>query len=226
MVHPQIERLKRRLKTCQTKRADAESKLEESEGKLADAEAKLEESQRVIAALQASKASLQDTLQQSINATDMSKLAREAFEEEITILRQRGGEILVQETLELLEEEKQDRKQHEYKAGNSLLRSFRWKERDVHPVVLDGAVAFWGATADKDCTGTSTRTSKETRKKIMKAIIKYGFQGELQKELEQEVVKKKRFKLYDLAKLSDLESKFNSEALGSIAHCETGLKKN
>jgi hypothetical protein len=28
-----------------------------------------------------------------------------------------------------------------------------------------------------------------------------------------------------LAKLSDLESKFNSEALGSIAHCETGLKK-
>jgi hypothetical protein len=50
----------------------------------------------------------------------MSKLAREAFGEEITILRQRGGEI--QETLELLEEEKQDRKQHEYKAGNSLLR--------------------------------------------------------------------------------------------------------
>jgi hypothetical protein len=60
----------------------------------------------------------------------------------------------------------------------------------------------------------------------MKAIIKYGFRGELQKELEQEIVKKKRFKVYNLAKLSDLESKFNSEALGSIAHCETGLKKN
>jgi hypothetical protein len=44
--------------------------------------------------------------------------AREAFEEKITILRQRGGEIL--EALELLEEEKQDRKQHEYKAKNSL----------------------------------------------------------------------------------------------------------
>ncbi len=48
----------------------------------------------------------------------------------------------------------------------------------------------------------------------------YGFQ----KELEQEVMKNKRFKVYDLAKLSDLESYFNSEALGSIAHCETGLK--
>ena len=51
MGHPQIERLKRRLNTCQTKRADAESKLEESEEKLADAEAKLEESQRVIRTL-------------------------------------------------------------------------------------------------------------------------------------------------------------------------------
>jgi hypothetical protein len=72
----------------------------------------------------------------------MSKLARDAFEEEITILRQRGGNI--QETLELLEEEKQDRKQYEYKTKNNLLQSFRWKERDVDPVVLDGAVAFWG----------------------------------------------------------------------------------
>jgi hypothetical protein len=218
MGHAQLERLKRRSNKCQTKRADAESKLEVSEGKLADAEAKLEESQRVIAALQASKASLEDTLQQSINAPDMmSRQAWEAFKEEITILRQRGGEI--QETFESLEEEHQDRKQHERKAKHSLLRSFRWKERDVDPVVLDGAVAFWGATADKeDCTETSTRTSKEMRKKIMKAIIKYGFRGELHKELEQEIVKKKQFKVYDLEKLSDLESKFNSEALGSIAH--------
>jgi hypothetical protein len=60
---------------------------------LADAEAKLEESRHVIAALRASKSSLQDMLQQSINETDMKKLAREAFEEE---------------TLELLEEEKQN----------------------------------------------------------------------------------------------------------------------
>ncbi len=94
----------------------------------------------------------------------------------------------------------------------------------MDPVVLNGAVAFCGATADKDCTGISTRTSKEARKKILKVIIKYGFQGELQKELEQDVVTKKRFKEFDLAKLSDLKSKFNSEALGSIAHCETGLK--
>jgi hypothetical protein len=48
----------------------------------------------------------------------------------------------------------------------------------------------------------------------LKAIIKDGFEGELQEEeLKKDAVKKKRFKVFDLAKLSDLESKFNSEAL-------------
>ncbi len=45
-------------------------------------------------------------------------------------------------------------------------------------------------------------------------------------ELEKDVLKTKRFKVFDLAKLTDLESKFNSEALGSIAHCDSGLQRN
>lgn len=57
-------------------------------------------------------------------------------------------------------------------------------------------------------------------------IIKDGFGGTLQAELEKDGVKKKRFNVFELAKLSDLESKFNSEALGSIARCEPGLQKN
>ncbi len=60
----------------------------------------------------------------------------------------------------------------------------------------------------------------------MKVIIKDGFVGELQAELEKDVVKKKRCNVFELAKLSDLESKFNPEALGSIAHCEPGVQKN
>jgi hypothetical protein len=44
----------------------------------------------------------------------------------------------------------------------------------------------------------------------LKAIIKDGFGGELQAELEKDVVKKKRFSVFELAKLSDLESKFNA----------------
>ncbi len=51
--------------------------------KLADAEAKLEESKLAIASLQASKATLQNTLNESIQETDYCKQARLAFEEEI-----------------------------------------------------------------------------------------------------------------------------------------------
>lgn len=217
MVHPHLERLRRMLNTSEIQRREVEAKL-------ADAEAKLEESKLAIASLQASKATLQNTLNQSIQETDYCKQARLAFEEEITILRQRSGEIL--ETNEKLTEENIARKQHKYKTKNSLLRSFQWKEKDVDPVVLEGAVAFWGATGKKQIAGSSDRSSKETRKSILKAIIRDGFGGELQAELEKDVVKKKRFNVFELAKLSDLESKFNSEALGSIAHCEPGLQKN
>ena len=90
---------------------------------------------------------------------------------------QRSGEIL--ESKEKLVEENIARKQHEYKTKNSLLRSFRWKEKDVDPVVLQGAVAFWGATGEKERTGSSNRSSKDTRKTMLKAIIKEGFGGEL-----------------------------------------------
>ncbi len=94
------------------------------------------------------------------------------------------------------------------------------EEKDVDPVVLQGAVAFWGATGEKERTVSNNRSSKDTRKTILKAVFKDGLGGELQAELEKDVVKKKRFNVFELAKLSDLESKFNSEALGSIAHCK------
>jgi hypothetical protein len=78
-----------------------------------------------------------------------------------------------------------------------LLRSFKWKEKDVDPVVLEGAVAFWGATGKKQTEGSSDRSSKDTRKTILKAIIRDGFGGELQAELEKDVLKKKRFNVYE-----------------------------
>ena len=87
MVHPHLERLRRMLNTSEIQRREVGAKL-------VDAEAKLEESKFAIASLQASKATLQNTLNQSIQETDYCKQARLAFEEEITILRQRSGEIL------------------------------------------------------------------------------------------------------------------------------------
>ena len=59
MVHPHMERLRRMLNISETQRIEVGAKL-------ADAEAKLEESKLAIASLQASKATPQNTLHQSI----------------------------------------------------------------------------------------------------------------------------------------------------------------
>jgi hypothetical protein len=45
-------------------------------------------------------------------------------------------------------------------------------------------------------------------------------------EIEKEIMNKVRFKVFKLARLSDLESKFNADAVGSIAHAQDGLKKH
>ena len=147
MVHQHVQRLRRLLSSSETKRIEAEAKLADAEFMLAEREAELLERERVIVALQATKESLQNTLKDSMKATDTGHLARLAFEEEIALLRERSG--VIQDSLESLEEDKLLRKQNEYKAKSSLLRSFRWKEKEVDPVVLQGAVAFWAATGEK-----------------------------------------------------------------------------
>ncbi len=130
-----MERLKCLLRSSEDRRADAEAKLahaladaaakqresdqnlSDAEGRIADAEVKLVARERVIASLQLSKATLEDTLNQSIQETDFGKQARQACEEEITLLRHRSGYILASLA------EKVARKQHEYKSKNSVLRS-------------------------------------------------------------------------------------------------------
>ncbi len=54
----------------------------------------------IIVALQANKESLQNTLKDSMKATDNGHLARLAFEEEIALLRERSG--VIQDSLESL----------------------------------------------------------------------------------------------------------------------------
>jgi hypothetical protein len=152
MVHQHVERLRKLLRQSESKcadgeakladseakRADAEAKLAEREAKLAEREAKFLEGERVIAGLQDNKVSLQETLKQSMLETNMGKLARQACEEEINLLRKRSGVIL--ESLDSLEEEKLARKQHHYKAKNSVLRSFQWKEKDTKILFSPGHV--------------------------------------------------------------------------------------
>jgi DNA repair exonuclease SbcCD ATPase subunit len=124
--------------------------------------------------------------------------------------------------------EEHSRKQEVRNAKRSVLRSFNWREKNVDDAVLRGAVAFWGATKAPGHleNGENKRISCRARKQILKVIIEQGFNGELHDELEKEFMDKIRFKVFALAKKSDLESKFNSEAIGSIAHCQPGHEKH
>ena len=219
IVQKHIVRLKLKVSESETKRVDAETSLREKDVVLQCLQAQHQ-------ALQLDNARLEGRL--IVNEIEKAE-KQEAWEEckaEIALLRERGGQLL--DKKDVLENADRNRKRREYNCKRSVLRSFKWKEDSVEASVLRGAVAFWGATQD-DATEEdelNQRTSREARKKILKAIIDDGFQGELHDELELEFVRKKRFKVFTLAKISDLESKFNGEAIGSIAHCEPGHQKH
>jgi hypothetical protein len=147
MVHKHVDRLRRWLKSSKVKCAAAEAKLAEAvleaEGKLTESGQRLAEAEAKRTAAECKLVERDAMLEQSIRETDLGKRARQACVEEIHLLRKRSVEI--QQNLNLLEEEKLTRIRHEYNARRSVLRSFRWKEKEVDPVVLEGAVAFWRA---------------------------------------------------------------------------------
>ena len=142
--------------------------------------------------------------------------------EEIRLLRGRVEEVMGNVTT--LKRDNARRTRVEYNTKRSVLRSFKWNISRVDPDLFRVATAFWGATQDN--SETLGRTTKEMRKKTLKALIKQCFDGELYVEIEKEIMKKVRFKVFKLARLSDLESKFNADAVGSIAHAQEGLKKH
>ena len=145
MVHKHVDRLRRWLKRSKVKCAAAEAKLAEA---VLEAQGKLTESGQRLAEAEAKRTAAECKLEQSIRENDMGQRARQACVEEIVLLRKRSAEI--QQNLDMLEAEKLTRTLHDYNARRSVLRSFRWKEKEVDPVVLEGAVAFWGATADDE----------------------------------------------------------------------------
>jgi hypothetical protein len=178
------------------------------------------------AALQCDHATVQVAFANSGRENREKQAACDAFEAEVTVLRERNESLLLKTTSMQLE--RRARKKKEQNAKRSVLRSFQWREPYVDASVLRGAVAFWGATPEpgEDANEEKTRLSNKARQNILKVIVEQGFNGELYDAMEKDFVKKKRFKVFALSKKSDLESKFGGEAVGSIAHCEEGHTKH
>jgi len=240
MGHPHIQRLK-------TKLLETNEKLEERDRCIASLRAQCahddEERERLTTALRneteqqlasvEARNALQETMMREREEVELGHAELEEEirwlrgvenenKEEIRLLRGRVEEVMG--TVTTLKRDNARRTHKEYNTKRSVLRSFKWNISRVDPDLFRVATAFWGATQDN--SETLGRTTKEMRKKTLKALIKQCFDGELYVEIEKEIMKKVRFKVFKLARLSDLESKFNADAVGSIAHAQEGLKKH
>ena len=240
MGHPHIQRLK-------TKLLETNEKLEERDRCIASLRAQCahddEERERLTTALRnvteqqlasvEARNALQETMMREREEVERGHAELEEEirwlrgvenenKEEIRLLRGRVEEVMG--TVTTLKRDNARRTHKEYNTKRSVLRSFKWNISRVDPDLFRVATAFWGATQDN--SETLGRTTKEMRKKTLKALIKQCFDGELYVEIEKEIMKKVRFKVFKLARLSDLESKFNADAVGSIAHAQEGLKKH
>ena len=240
MGHPHIQRLK-------TKLLETNEKLEERDRCIALLRAQCahddEERERVTTALRnvteqqlasvEARNALQETMMREREEVERGHAEFEEEirwlrgvenenKEEIILLRARVEEVMGNVTT--LKKDNARRQRLEYNTKRSVLRSFKWNISRVDPDLFRVATAFWGATQDN--SEILGRTTKEMRKKTLKALIKQCFDGELYVEIEKEIMKKVRFKVWKLARLSDLESKFNADAVGSIAHAQEGLKKH
>ena len=240
MGHPHIQRLK-------TKLLETNEKLEERDRCIASLRAQCahddEERERVTTALRnvteqqlasvEAQNALLETMMREREETERGhaefdeeirwlRCVEEENKEEIRLLRARVEEVM--DNVTTLKRDNARRTRSEYNTKRSVLRSFKWNICKVDPDLFRVATAFWGATQDK--SATASRTTKEMRKRTLKALIKQCFDGELYVEIEKEIMKKVRFKVFKLARLSDLESKFNADAVGSIAHAQEGLKKH
>ena len=240
MGHPHIQRLK-------TKLLETNEKLEERDRCIASLREQCahddEERERVTTALRnvteqqlvsvEARNALQETMMREREEVERGHAELEEEirwlrgvenenKEEIRLLRGRVEEVMG--TVTTLKRDNARRTRVEYNTKRSVLRSFKWNISRVDPDLFRVATAFWGATQDN--SETLGRTTKEKRKKTLKALIKQCFDGELYVEIEKEIMKKVRFKVWKLARLSDLESKFNADAVGSIAHAQEGLKKH
>jgi hypothetical protein len=98
------------------------------------------------AALQCDHATVQVAFANSGIETREKQAACDAFEAEVTLLRERNEALLLKTTSMQLE--RRARKKKEQNAKRSVLRSFQWREQHVDASVLRGAVAFWGGTPD------------------------------------------------------------------------------
>ena len=105
----------------------------------------------------------------------------------------------------------------------AVCRAFGWSLQNVDPVLLRAACGFWDATTlDAE---SSHRASVKMREDIWYQLTCLGFKGKVLKKMEKGWKKLHKFDVVELARRSDVDSRFNSMSLSAVAHCQRGMRK-
>ena len=148
---------------------------------------------------------LRDNITKLSNANDAQTSKLELFE-------QTQHEIAVTRESERI---------NDYNIKRVILKAFGWEQATADPTMLRAACGFWKGTAE--CTDCGdTRTSFKRRMDIWIYLTNHGFNGRVHDVMNKTFMVKNKFNVVELCRKSDVESKFNSCALQSVAECQPG----
>jgi hypothetical protein len=121
----------------------------------------------------------------------------------------------------------QQRTVQSLRTNKAVCRAFGWSLENVDPHLLRAACGFWESTTmdSEEYAEDNERVSLKMREDIWYKLTCLGFKGKVLKKMEQGWKKLHKFDVVELARRSDVDSRFNSRSLGAIAHCETGRRK-
>ena len=149
--------------------------------------------------------------------------------ENITILSNANDALglkleLVETKLNAYEVSREGESKADIGIKRSVLRAFGWEQSTADPTMLRAACGFWKGTMECMECGDS-RTSLKRRMDIWMHVTNHGFNGRVHDVMEKKYLARNKFNVVELCRKSDVESKFNSCALQSVAQCQPGKTK-
>ena len=105
----------------------------------------------------------------------------------------------------------------------AVCRAFGWSLQNLDPILFRAACGFWDATTFD--AGNKHRASVKMREDIWYQLTCLGFKGKVLQKMENGWKKLHKFDVVELARRSDVDSRFNSMSLSAVAHCQRGMRK-
>jgi hypothetical protein len=111
----------------------------------------------------------------------------------------------------------QQRTAQSLRTNKAVCRAFGWSLENADPHLLRAACGFWESTTmdSEEYAEDNERVSLKMRENIWYELTCLGFKGKVLKKMEQGWNKLHKFDVVELARRSDVDSRFNSRSLGA-----------